>query len=426
MSNRKIGLLLINGPLPPPYGGVATYLAHALPFLAARGFEVHTIIDRQPAVPQQYEEFQRAGISIHYGERSRFKKLWSVLRRLPLWISTIVNSRVGILTFCNALKSIAGWIDVSEWVVRNHSIDIIHAYDYPWAQGYVASYLAKKHNRKYVQTIFGEVVPHKSELVHHDAFGDRFKPFVRSVLEQADLILSVSKHCAREVSHIDMDPERVKVTHYGIDIQRFSPDVDARGIRREYELGGKRVVLFLGQIRSRKGPQVLLEAAPIILRRVPNVVFLIVGPDFGIAGDLFARAEELGISSKFHLLGPKPDEMLPSFFAACDVFVFPSCTPIECLGLSTIQAMACRKPVVGSNIDGVPEVIIDSSTGFLVEPNNPDELAEKVSMLLEDEALRNRMGAAGRHRAVEHFDRELLAQQLLDLYGELAPGPSKA
>jgi glycosyltransferase involved in cell wall biosynthesis len=185
-------------------------------------------------------------------------------------------------------------------------------------------------------------------------------------------------------------------------------------------------VLFRSQIRSRKGPHVLLEAAPAILRRVPNAVFLIVGPDFGIAGDLLARAEGLGISSKFHLLGPKLDELLPSFFAACDVFVFPSCTPIECLGLSTIQAMACRKPVVGSNINGVPEVIVDGSTGFLVEPNNPDELAEKVTLLLEDEVLRNRMGAAGRQRAVEHFDRELLAQQLLDLYRELAPGPSKA
>lgn len=423
MSDRKIGLLVINGPLPPPYGGVATYLAHTLPFLAARGFEVHTIIDRQPADPKQYAEFQRAGIHIHYGERSRLNKVWQILRRLPLWISTIGKSRVGILTFLNALKSIASWIEIGEWVVRNHSIDIIHGYDYPWAQGFVAAYLAKKYNKKYVQTIFGEVVPHKTELAHHDAFGDRFKGFVRYVLEQADLILSVSKHCSREVSHVGMDPERVKVTYYGIDVNRFSPEVNTQVIRTEYELDGKRVVLFLGQIRSRKGPQVLLEAAPTILRRVPNAVFLIVGPDFGIAADLLARSEELGISSKFLLLGPKPDDMLPGFFAACDVFVFPSCTPIECLGLSTVQAMACKKPAIGSNINGVPEVIVDGLTGFLVEPNNPDELAEKVSLLLEDEALRNRMGTAGRQRAAEHFDRERLAQQLLDLYRELLSTP---
>ncbi len=423
MSDRKIGLLVINGPLPPPYGGVATYLAHTLPFLAARGFEVHTIIDRQPADPKQYAEFQRAGIHIHYGERSRLNKVWQILRRLPLWISTIGKSRVGILTFLNALKSIASWIEIGEWVVRNHSIDIIHGYDYPWAQGFVAAYLAKKYNKKYVQTIFGEVVPHKTELAHHDAFGDRFKGFVRYVLEQADLILSVSKHCSREVSHVGMDPERVKVTYYGIDVNRFSPEVNTQVIRTEYELDGKRVVLFLGQIRSRKGPQVLLEAAPTILRRVPNAVFLIVGPDFGIAADLLARSEELGISSKFLLLGPKPDDMLPGFFAACDVFVFPSCTPIECLGLSTVQAMACKKPAIGSNINGVPEVIVDGLTGFLVEPNNPDELAEKVSLLLEDEALRNRMGTAGRQRAAEHFDRERLAQQVLDLYRELVSTP---
>lgn len=419
MSDRRIGLLVINGPLPPPYGGVATYLAHTLPFLAAHGFDVHTTIDSLPADPQRDAEFERAGIHIHYGEGARFKKIWHILRRLPLWVSTIVRSRVGILTFLHALKSIASWIEISERVVCNHSIDIIHAYDYPWVQGFVAAHLAKKHNKKYVQTIFGEVVPHKNELVHHDEFGDRFKGFVRYVLQQADLVLSVSKHCAREVSHVNLNPEQVKVTYYGIDTQRFAPDTDTQAIRREYELEGKLVVLFLGQVRSRKGPQVLLEAAPSILRRVPNAVFLIVGPDFGIARDLLARAEELGVNSNFLLLGSKPDEMLPGFFAACDVFVFPSCTPIECLGLSTVQAMACQKPAVGSNINGVPEVIVDGSTGFLVEPNNPEELAEKVTLLLGDKELRNRMGAAARERAVEHFDRERLAHDLIDLYKEL-------
>ncbi len=424
MSQRKISLLVINGPLPPPYGGIATYLSHTLPYLTERGFEVHTIIDSSP-LPGQYTEFERAGVHIHSGGGTRLRKTLQLVRRLPLWTSTLRKSGTGVSTFLKALKSIATWLDVSERVINNHPIDIVHAYDYPWAQGFAAAYLAKRYKKKYVQTIFGEVVPHNDELILHDERGERFKGFSRYVLTQSDLILSVSKHCARQVSYIGLDPEQVKVTYYGVDTRRFRPDVDAQPIRSQYQLGGKRVVLFLGQVRARKGPQVLLEAAPAILRRIPNAVFLIAGPDFGIAGSLGARANELGISSQFLLLGPQPDEALPGLFAACDVFVFPSCTPIECLGLSMIQAMACGKPIVGSNINGIPEVIVDGSTGFLVGPNNSAALADKVSLLLEDNALHARMGIAGRERSIEHFDRGRLAQQLVDLYEALVPAVSE-
>ena len=419
MNQRKTGLLVINGPLPPPYGGVATYLAHALPFLAQQGFEVHTVIDRPPSLPGQYSEFEQAGVHLHYGSGTRLGKSWQIARRFPLWMSTLQETSAGASTVLRALKSIATWLEVSERVIRDSPIDIIHAYDYPWAQGFVAAHLAKKYHKKYVQTIFGEVVPHKDELVRHDELGERFKGFSRHVLSQSDLILSVSKHCAQEVAYVGLDPVRVKVTYYGVDTNRFHPDVDPQPIRSKFQLDGKRVVLFLGQVRSRKGPQVLLEAARAIVQRVPNAVFLVVGPDYGIAGNLLARAKELGISTQFLLPGPQPEEILPALFAACDVFAFPSCTPIECLGLSMVQAMACGKPVVGSNINGVPEVIVDGVTGFLVAPNNPQALADKISVLLMDEGVRASIGAAGHERAVEHFNREQLAQHLLDLYREL-------
>ena len=416
MTDRKTGLLVVNGPLPPPYGGVATYLAHTLPFLAAHGFDVHTVIDRRPDDPKTYQRFEDAGVHIHYGGESRLKKTWQIMRRVPLWLRAKKKSGVDSLTLLKALKSIVSWIDASERVLRQHPIDIIHAYDYPWAQGFVASHLAGKYGKKFVQTIFGEVVPHRSEIEHHDDLGDAFKPFARFVLQQADLILSCSTHCGREVRHVGMDPESVKVTYYGIDVGRYHPQVDSSAVRSQYRLDGKRIVLFLGQVRARKGPQVLLEAAPDILNIVPNTVFLIVGPDFGMADELARRADRLGISSAFLILGAKEESELPGFFAACDVFVFPSCTPIECLGLTTVQAMACGKPAVGSNINGVPEVIVDGETGFLVDPNNPAQLAEKVSLLLRDEKLCAVLGAAARARAVERFDREKLAQALVNLY----------
>jgi glycosyltransferase involved in cell wall biosynthesis len=418
MSDRKISLLVINGPLPPPYGGVATYLAHTLPFLAAHGFDVHTIIDKPPADPKQYVEFQRAGIHIHYGGGLRSKKIWQILRRIPLWISTIVKSRVGILTFLNAVKSIASWIEIGEWVVRNYSIDIIHAYDYPWAQGFVAAHLAKKYNKKYVQTIFGEVVPHKHELVHHDKFGDRYKDFVRYVLQQADLIISLSHHCASEVEFVGVSREHVRVTYWGVDINHFHPKLDGSAIRREHGLGDAPVILFVGQVRPRKGPQVILEAMPSIVQQHPKAMYVIVGPDYGIADQLKRRAAELGVGGNVLFIGGRPHQELPAFYAASDLFVFPTCTPIECLGLSMIQAMACARTVVGSRINGIPEVVVEGETGFLVEPNNPGHAAEKISLLLQDRELCTRMGKAGRKRAVERFNQDTLVSELESLYHE--------
>lgn len=412
-------MLVLNGPLPPPYGGVATYLAHTLPYLSSHGFEIHTIVDHRPLNREEYSAFEKADVHIHYAGGSKFWKVWQIVKRLPLWLNARRETGIDLLTLLRGVKSIASWLDAAERVMERHTIDIIHAYDYPWAQGFAASHLSSKYSKKFVQSIFGEVVPHRSEVVHHDEVGDRFKSFSRSVLERADIVLSCSEHCAREIAHVGMDPQHVRVTYYGIDMSRYTPELDSSEIRRQYRLEGKPMVLFQGQVRLRKGPQVLLDAAPEILKAVPDTVFLVVGPDHGLGASLARRSEELGLNTHFRILGERPESELPLFFAACDVFVFPSCTPIECLGLTTVKAMACGKPAVGSNINGVPEVIVDRSTGFLVEPNNAAALAEKVILLLKDESLRRRMGIAGRERAVLRFDREKLARELVEIYRQL-------
>jgi glycosyltransferase involved in cell wall biosynthesis len=419
MNQKKIGLLLVNGPLPPPYGGVATYLAHALPFLAGKGFSVHTVIDRSPPQPREYDAFLQAGIQIHYGSGTRLEKVGRVLRHLPLWFSSDFESAGSLFLRLQLAKSIVSWLDVSERVVRSEQIDIIHAYDYPWVQGFVAASLARKYNKKYIQTTFGEVVPHREELIQHDEFGDRYKAFVRHVLSQADRIISLSQHCASEVEHVGVSRENVRVTYWGVDTKHFHPSVDGRKIRNEFALGDDPVVLFVGQVRLRKGPQVLLEAAPAILREHSRARIFIVGPDYGIVDQLKRRAHELGVEKNVIFAGGKSHAELPAFYAACNVFVFPTCTPIECLGLSMIQAMACGKPVVGSRINGIPEVIVDGETGFLVDPGNPVPLAEKVAYLLSNEEKSRAMGAAGRRRAEEKFDQDRLVRELEEIYHEV-------
>jgi glycosyltransferase involved in cell wall biosynthesis len=415
-----IHILLINGPLPPPYGGVSTYLAHALPYLASNGFIVHTIMDKRPANERQYEEFERSGIHIHYGGGNRWKKFFCILDHLPLWLKLARASRLPLPFLFRTIASQASWIDVAESVVQHYPIDIIHVYDYPWVQGFVGSYIAKKYGKRSVQTTFGEVVPHVEELVQHDAVGKLYTSLVSTILKEFDRVITLSRHCAQELQTVGISADKVRIIGYGIDIRKYSTANDGRKVREDLGIGSRPMVFFLGHIRPRKGPQILLESIPHIARSLPDVLVVFAGPDLGILAQLQERVSNLHMEKNVLFLPAQSDDRIVGLYAACDVFAFPTCTPIECLGLSMVQAMASGKPVVGSNIDGIPEVIVDNETGFLVQPANERELGERLLQLLQDGGLRENMGRAGRRRAEECFDQDALIGELEKLYCELA------
>jgi glycosyltransferase involved in cell wall biosynthesis len=418
--NKPINVLLVNGPLPPPYGGVSSYLAHALPYLTSRGFVIHTIMDKKPTDVQQYATFENCGIHIHYGGGNRLQKIVRILKYLPLWITLARKSRLPFLYLLKTIVSQASWIGITEKIVRQYPIDILHAYDYPWIQGFVALHIAKKYGKKSIQTTFGEVVPHMEELIQHDAIGQYYKHLVTEVLQEFDCVITLSNHCAKELQTVGIQPNRIRVTYYGVDINKFKPSNDSSQSRKFFKIGIRPTILFVGHIRPRKGPQILLESIPSIVKEIPDVLVIFVGPDYGILDQLKKRAESLNITSNVLFTPPLPDSTVVSLYAACDIFAFPSCTAIECFGLSMVQAMASAKPVVGSNIDGIPEVIVDGETGFLVPPGNEVELGKRLVQLLKDKQLREQMGKAGRLRTETLFNQDRRVGELEMLYREFA------
>ena len=411
-------MLVVNGPLRPAMGGVATFLSHALPFLAEKGMAVHTVIDREPEDKTVHDSYVQKGLHIYYCPSGRWRVVLQMIRYAHLWFLILWQSGGRAFVALRSYKSIVRWIGVCERIVQNHAIEFIHAYDYPWVQGWVAHYLARKYRKRYFQTTYGEVTPHHAELTLHDSKSERYRQLTHAVLSTADLVLSCSKHCAREVAYAGLDPQNVRVLYHGIDTSFFHPGIDTIDVRSRFELGARRIVLFVGQMRPRKGPQVLLEAAPAVIHQFPDILVCFAGPDFGMLPGLKARADKLGIPSHVRFLGPVDEEILPALYNSCDVFVFPTCTPIECLGLSMVQAMACGKAVVGSRINGIPEVVDENITGLLVEPNNPSLLAEKIGKLLRDGGLRERMGSEGIRRARSVFEQSVLAEELHQLYLE--------
>jgi glycosyltransferase involved in cell wall biosynthesis len=115
------------------------------------------------------------------------------------------------------------------------------------------------------------------------------------------------------------------------------------------------------------------------------------------------------------LTKPVPNYEIPQLYAECDIYVQPSI--VEPYGIAVVEAMACGKPVVGTNVGGMRDTVLDKETGFLVKPRNPVELAGRITMLRDDE-LRREKGARARARVEKEFDWEYIAsryQELIDV-----------
>lgn len=174
-------------------------------------------------------------------------------------------------------------------------------------------------------------------------------------------------------------------------------------------------ILYVGGLTKIKGIDILLNAVPLIIKKIPNLHIYIAGsgPE---GGNLKGLVKELNIEENVKFLGFISEEEKFSYYKSVDVCAFPS--KYEPFGIVLLEAMACGKPVVASNVGGIPFVVEDGKTGLLFESGNVEELAEKIIMLLRDEELREKMGEAGRERAKE-FTWDKIAEQTVDLYKEI-------
>jgi glycosyltransferase involved in cell wall biosynthesis len=190
--------------------------------------------------------------------------------------------------------------------------------------------------------------------------------------------------------------------------------VAAVGREQTRSLGGVAadtpLLLCLAALFHRKGLDVLLDALARLPETTPRAQLWIAG-DGPERAALERRAEDLGLADRVRFLGPRSDAA--DLLAACDLFVLPS--RLEGLGVAALEAMAAARPVVASRVGGLAEAVVEGRTGLLVPPDDPAALCAALGRVLEDEALRARLGAAGPGRVAEGF----LAEQMVSAYESL-------
>jgi L-malate glycosyltransferase len=208
---------------------------------------------------------------------------------------------------------------------------------------------------------------------------------------------------------------RAVVVHEGVDLGRIDAAPIA-GLREELWLPhGAPLVGNVAALVPHKGQRHLIEAAQLVLPQVPDVRFVIAG-EGELRPALERQIHEHRLEKHVLLAGFRPDVL--SLHKAFDIFVMSSLT--EGLGTSLIDAMACGKPVVATKVGGIPEVVAEGETGFLVQPRDHEGMARALTSLLKDEALRTRMGEAGRARARVRFSAERMVQDTLRVYQRVA------
>ncbi len=178
-------------------------------------------------------------------------------------------------------------------------------------------------------------------------------------------------------------------------------------------------ILFVGGNMQRKGLPVLIQAAPKILANLPAVEFWVVGKDKAIQR-MKALCYEKKVESKFHFFGWIPHNELLNLYAQADVFVMPSL--LEAFGVVFLEAMACGIPVIGTRVGGIPELIQDGYNGLLVDPDNPDALAQAIVRVLTDDILWKQLQEAGLKTAY-HFDVKRMMQCTYKIYEALLGYP---
>ena len=311
------------------------------------------------------------------------------------------------------LNTLPAWMKcVSKlaWIAHRERVALIHSNDVPSFQpaGYVARAL-------------------RLPALTHVRFPDQaagFDWFLKPGFSRALFVSGSLRDDALGVAPHLFDGARSQVLYDGVHVPALATDADRAALRQELGLRlDQTLVVMAGQIAEVKGIWDYIDAGQMLVARGVPVSFVVLGDDLKNNGELRRHAEQVvrdrGLSSTFTFLGFKPNaqRLIPAF----DVIAVPS--HIEPLGNATLEAMAAARPVVGSRVGGIPEMILDGITGTLVPARAPDRLADALEYLIRRPETARAWGLAGRERAIAEFSVTAHVSRAQSLYDEFTSRP---
>jgi len=255
------------------------------------------------------------------------------------------------------------------------------------------------------------IVTYHADIVHKK--GSRlFLPFQKKVLQQAKKILVSSESYLHSSPTLKKFKHKCVIIPFGIDIEQFNK-VSKEKVRKIKAKMNPPLYLFVGRFVSYKGLKYAVQA----MKKVNGTLLLVgQGP---LLKTLKKQVNKLHLNTKVHFLSEVSDKELPYFYHAADIFILPSIHRAEAFGIVQLEAMACAKPVISTQLGtGVSMINLHKKTGLVIQPKNIEALCSAMNILGSNKTLSSKLGKCGRKRA-EKFTTSRMVETLIDIYKQV-------
>jgi phosphatidyl-myo-inositol dimannoside synthase len=378
MERKRI--IILSEDFPPHTGGIAQWAAGVAQSFHVSGHEV-------VVVTRFWERYKNIP-TVNYGFKVNYiqKKNWKRLRTL-YWRAIL-----------------------KKLLAKDYPPDLIIATTWNAARGIMS--IGKKRGLKVAIPVYGLEITRKMNFMK--------KWWCTTTLRNADHLIAISRFTRdRLAAFIGIAPEKILTVPCGVAISRFNPTPLNEELKKRFGLKNEKIVLTLSRVVERKGHDMVIRALPSVLREVPDAKYIVAGDPSGTFTDTLKKlARELGVENNVVFAGRlEPDEIV-TFYNLCDVYIMPSREiagkgDTEGFGITFLEANACGKPVIGGNSGGVADAIEDGVSGYLVDPLDTDDIANKLILLLKDEALAKKLGQQGRARILQGFTWDAIGDEIL-------------
>lgn len=364
----------------PTHGGSGVVATELGIELAKRGHNVHII---SYSVPFRLRQFY-PNLFFHEVELFSYP-----LFKHPLFALALINKMVE--------------------AAKMARLDILHAhYAIPHAiSAYVAKQMLKNHAPKVITTLHGTDIT----LVGMDR---SFYDLVRFSIQQSDGVTAVSRFLRDRTASQFQITRPIEVIYNFVDTDRFRPkEVTSREM---YARPEEKILVHVSNFRRVKRVPDVIEVFRRVNEEIPSVLILVgEGQERNVAQDLVLKH---GLQYKVHFLGNQ--DFVEDVLALADLFLLPS--EKESFGLVALEAMSCGCPVIASDAEGIPEVVRDGETGFLLPVGDVEGMAERALQLLRDPEMHRRFSRAAREWVVKNFAPEIHVKRYLDFYRKVLEG----
>jgi glycosyltransferase involved in cell wall biosynthesis len=236
--------------------------------------------------------------------------------------------------------------------------------------------------------------------------------FHQRVMQHARFLTALTETMRQQAKVVVSDIQRIVVLPNAIDLQPYDLSLTGSHIRRDFDIPlDAQVIVLAGRFSTYKGQEELIHASALFMHKYVHTYILLAGneDDVEFTAHIQSLIDQYNLGNRIKMIGYRSD--IPEVMACANIVVMPSRD--EPFGLVALEGMAMGKPVVATRVGGIPSFIKDGETGLLIDPCDPQALAEAISLLLDNPDIAKTIGERARAEVIEHYHADIYGQRFV-------------